>query len=332
VTIVAWPDTPETQPPLDVLIVDNEAEGLSLNQVDNRIARVDILAGQPIYNFMLTSADRPTSLADVGSDTALLIPSGFVAVSIPATRLGLVGYSLREGDHVDLLASFRFVDMDEGFQTSLANVGILIDRDPEFPLNGFTFDIGRVEGGPIGATLLVTPGEELQRSRQSTQMIIDNVIVLGVGNFPIEDLHQPIVIQAATPPPVEEGEAAEGDAAQQQAAVEEATPVPEVVPPDLLTLVMTRQDALVLKYAIETGSDLTVVLRSALDDEVNVQPTDSVTLDYILNFYGVDRPPALDIAHEPSLQAIDAIHFDFFQSVLTPELEVSRNAIESGAP
>src|SRR5688572_1394223 len=73
VTTLAWPVLEEAPPPPEALIVSDEEGGAGLEQVQNRIARVDILRGQPVQNFMLTPGSDPVGLADTGSDAALLI-------------------------------------------------------------------------------------------------------------------------------------------------------------------------------------------------------------------------------------------------------------------
>lgn len=311
VTTLAWPDLPNAPVPTDALIVSQEEGGLGLEQVDGRIARVDILNGQPVQNFMLTPGDEPTDLGDTGSDAALLIPSGSVAISVPVlNKYGFVAYALRPGDHVDLMTSFLFVDVEEDWQTALPNLGILIDSNPEFPLNQFQFDLGRWEPGPEGATLIIAPNENAQRPRVATQLIIDNAIVLRVGDFPVEDINQPIVITPLPPPTVDpEAEAAAEEGGEP--AEEEATPTPTPIPPpNSLTLIMSRQDALVLNYVGATGGLVSLALRSSRDDDVASVATDTVTLEYIFNFYGVDIPPRLPISHEPRVTTFQTLLLD----------------------
>lgn len=308
VTVLTYPASADVPLPADVILVDDES-GLGLDQVEGRIARTDLLAGQPVFNYQLTPGDEPTSLVDTGSDPALLIPPGSVAYAMPTNRFGLVGYALRPGDHVDILMSFRFIDVDREFQTAFPNTGIILDSDPAFPLNLFEYSIGRDQLGPFGSLLVITQGEATQRERQVTQLVIDNAIVLGVGEFERSDIFQPIVVtETVTAPETEEPAATDPNAPpqQQQApAEEEPTPTPTPFPDlDVLTLVMDRQDALVLKYGLETGAFIDVVLRSALDDDQSDVITQSVTLQYILDFYGVTSPEPLTISQSPRISTI----------------------------
>src|SRR5688572_10258064 len=54
VTILNWPDLPDAPPPPGAMILNGDADSEGLEQVENRIARVDILNGQPILEHMLT--------------------------------------------------------------------------------------------------------------------------------------------------------------------------------------------------------------------------------------------------------------------------------------
>jgi Flp pilus assembly protein CpaB len=315
---MAWPKLAEAPVPTGALVVgDEEQGGAGLGQVEGRIARVDILQGQPILDFMITPGDEPFGLADTGSDAALLIPSGKVAVTVPVTQLSAVGYALREGDHVDVLMSLDFIDVDQDFQTIEPNTGILITDDLELSQTGlanYTYTLGRQENGPFGTTLLVIPNQEFPAigvPRKTTQMVIDNAIVVKMGAFPLSDLAEPIVV-TAEPPQEQVPEGEEDAAAEEGPPPEELTPTPlPVIPiPDVVTLAMDRQDALVLKYALETGADMTLALRSALDDEDNEFTTDSVTLQYILDFYNVQVPSKLNYVQVPSTLVYDVLGTD----------------------
>ncbi len=301
VSTIGWPVLAEMPVPAGTLIVSPE-EGLGLEQVEGRIARTDILRGQPILDFMLTPGSEPVGLADLGSDAALLIPSGQVAIAMSIDRLSSVAYALKEGDHVDILASFRFIDVDEEFQTRLPNNGRVLTDDAELVSLGFGLlevTQGRQEEGPFGTTILIIPGEaeQTQRPRQVTQLVISNALVLRVGQWPVDDLNTPIVVApgAAPQPAPAEGE-------QGAAASAEATPLPTAIPlPEVITLIVSRQDALVLKYALETNAQIDLALRTVLDNEVTETTTDSVTLQYLIDFYNVAIPPRLPAAQDPRI-------------------------------
>jgi hypothetical protein len=127
-------------------------------------------------------------------------------------------------------------------------------------------------------------------------MVIDNAMILQVGTWPLAGLNEPIVVTPAPPPTANPDQGQEAQEGEQ--APPTATPIPV---PDVVTLTMSRQDALVLKYALETGAKIDLALRSALDDDVNDIVTDTVTLQYIIDFYNVAIPPKLPIAQDPRI-------------------------------
>src|SRR5690554_5983972 len=305
-TIMSWPAIEQAPPPLGVLVVDGST-GAGLEQAVGRMARADILAGSPVLETVLTAAGQATDLADVGSDAALRIPSGYIAIAVPVTRLSSVAYALREGDHVDVLMSFRFMDVDEEFQTELPNNAVLLDVDEETgELVVREYPVGREERGIFGDTIMMVPGDGEKAIQQTTQLVIDNAVVLHVGNWPLSDLNQPIVVTPEpTPTPVPEGEApADGQTASAQTA---PTPVPSLPVPDVVTLIMSRQDALIMKYAIEQGASIDLALRSAADDDVQGITTDPVTLSYIINSRNVTPPEKLPIALDPRLDKLQEL-------------------------
>lgn len=305
-TVMSWPALEQAPPPLGVLVVDGSS-GAGLEQAVGRMARADILAGSPVLETVLTAAGQATDLADVGSDAALRIPSGYIAIAVPVTRLSSVAYALREGDHVDVLMSFRFMDVDEEFQTELPNNAVLLDVDEETgELVVREYPVGREERGIFGDTIMMVPGDGEKAIQQTTQLVIDNAVVLHVGNWPLSDLNQPIVVTPEpTPTPVPEGEApADGQTASAQTA---PTPVPSLPVPDVVTLIMPRQDALIMKYAIEQGASIDLALRSAADDDVQGITTDPVTLSYIINSRNVTPPEKLPIALDPRLDKLQEL-------------------------
>ncbi len=302
VTIMSWPLIEAAPPPYGALVVGDE-QGAGLDQVEGRIARVDILYEQPVLDFMITPGDEPMDLADLGSDAALKVPQGMVALAVPLQRLSGVAYALREGDHVDIMMSFSFVDIDEEFQTILPNKGLVLTVDTEAgTFNFFEYPMGREEVGVLGAPIVVVPNGD-QVAKKATQLLIDNAIVMRVGDWPLRDLNQPIIVTPA--PPVEETPTPEGQEGEAPAGEPTATPVPAIPVPDVITLALSRQDALVLKYATEAGADIDFVLRSALDDEIEDVETDTVTLGYIVNFYNITPPEKEEYALDSQMGLLD---------------------------
>ena len=72
----------------------------------------------------------------------------------------------------------------------------------------------------------------------------------------------------------------------------------ERAPIEPLTLVVSPQEAMVLKYAHEAGADIDLVLRSA-NDSGQTLDTDMVTLQYIFDLYNMELPPRLPYGVTP---------------------------------
>ena len=60
-------------------------------------------------------------ITELGSDDALFISPGMVAVSIPLPDLSSVSYAPQRGDHVNVIVTMLFVDLDPAWQTKLPN-------------------------------------------------------------------------------------------------------------------------------------------------------------------------------------------------------------------
>src|SRR5574341_950442 len=297
--------TPTPPPTVPVIVAARDIpRGARLTAQDVTIMRWPVLADAPPPPNALIPDEDPEDPSVIQLSVERMIEGRI-------TRLSSVGYALREGDHVDILMSFRFVDIDEEFQTILPNnVGVVVlpgDLVPDEQSGaegeiGFSI-VGREEDGPFGTPLLVIPSSldgGYQRPRQTAQLIIDNAIVLRMGTWSLGDLDQPIVITAA--PPATAAPTAAG-ATPEAAVTPTPPPIPIIPVPDIVTLVLSRQDALVLKYALEVGADIDMVLRSAFDDDINDIVTDPVTLQYLIDNYRLE-PPRLGISHEPRIDLL----------------------------
>jgi pilus assembly protein CpaB len=284
-------------------------------QVIGKRARMDIARGVPITENMIT--DQPGDLLLVGSDASIAIPQGFTAIAMPMDRFSGVAFALREGDQVDVLVSLLVVDLDTEFQSDLPNQTMLLispERDVPYAYTcqNISFDefgdaiCGTAEQPPpIGRLLLdESTGREFwvgpsgsQRPRLVTQRMITSATVLGVGEFPLEI--EEVEVQVIAPPP-EEGVGA--PEAQAQAPTEEGAPVIE--PPDIITLIVTPQDALSINWAVNAGLDLTLTLRSP-NDPTPENDTDSVTLQFLIDNYDIAVPSKLPFGTEPRLTTKD---------------------------
>ena len=280
------------------------------NLAIGRVARYDLEPGVPLMTSMI--ADTSAGLVTGGSDTALLIPSGMVAFPIPIDRFSSLAYGLRAGDHVNVIATLLLVEMDSDFQTILPNntAALLSPGDTvatggvqveppssqlvvEELINSLTAQT--VSGGaasPVGnATFDETVGQpfyqvpsEAQRPRLVSQTLIQDITVLHVGNFFYTDERGEEVPNSIGAVP----------------ATDALASIPQ--PPDLITLIVTPQDAVTLNYLVYAGAELSLALRSAADS--TVATTEAVTLEYLLNTYNIPVPTKLPYGLEPRIDSL----------------------------
>lgn len=272
-----------------------------LAQVVGRQVKFDLDSGIPLTSNMLV--DSAAQLSEAGSVASLSISQGMVAKSIPMDRFSSVAYSLRAGDRVVVIASMPFIDIDTEFQTILPNVTGLVYG------TGFTGGEGEAAGSrvsleitggdtPLGRAeeenefdneaIYVIPSEK-QRPRLATQIIIPSATVLRIGDFafPEEEKQE----QEPTPPPDQEAGVETGEGAAQ--------PVEKAEPPDIITLIVTPQEAVNLTYLLDSGVKLNLALRSAGD--TTVVDTKTMTIQTFLNDYSIPLPAKLPYGLAPRL-------------------------------
>jgi Flp pilus assembly protein CpaB len=276
-----------------------------LASVVGRRAKFDLDSGIPLTASMLV--DSADMLSTTGSLVALTIPRGMVAVSIPISRLSSVSYAPRPGDHVSVIVTMMFVDIDSEFQTRLPNefyqtMGSIFDE--ENGVNILTLGLilndanelnkedsffawqGRTELDPLLNELTYVVPSEVQRARLVSQTLLPNVTVLQVGDFAFED-------KAETTVPTEG--AAVTEPVPEPQPTEAVTTAPK--PPDVITLIVTPQDAVTLNYLLYSGAELTLALRASGDD--SIQSTESATLQFLLDEYNISMPAKLPYGLEP---------------------------------
>jgi Flp pilus assembly protein CpaB len=262
----------------------------SLEDVVGKIARTDIYREQPILSNLVV--EDLTDIARVGSDAAAILPSNLVAVSIPVDRITDVAYAIQDGDRVDIIMSMLFVDVDEIFQSIVPNSLTLFTIKEDGTINF----LEAIEGRPDTTTLgpvIVGPSER-QRPRLVTQRTIQDAFVVHVGNFPPNGR---FIGVPPTPTPVPQ-------TADQQQTGQNTPPPPTATParPDIITLGVPPQDAVVLTWAVEAHLPITMALRSAND--TSRVPTDPVTLDYIMNQFNISLPVRRPYTIEPAIRSI----------------------------
>lgn len=268
-------------------------------EVIGQLARIDIDARMPITRTMVVNSME-------GSFDSFDIPRGMVAVSIPVNRLSSVSYAPQKGDHVNVIVTVLFVDIDNEFQSILPNLTGAVTGPGEAntetgapPVITATIGAGT---GPLGRALLdptlnqpvyVIPSEG-QRGRLVSQTLIQDAVVLRMGTFPLGPL---------TVTPTQTG---------QETAIEPTpTPVPtggqpvEAPKPDVITIIVTPQDAVTLNYMIYSGAQLTLALRGVGDDQ-RVQ-TEAVTLQYVMDSYNIPIPAKLPYGTQPRLDVLNPI-------------------------
>jgi pilus assembly protein CpaB len=204
-----------------------------------------LLAAGPIPQGTVIHPDLLISPEDLMREGKLgkLVEPGLVAVALPVDELSSVSYGIQPGDHIDVMMSFYFVDLDQETQA------IEPICAPICP------------GGEGQQEASVTE----QRPRLAAQLTLQDVEVLGVGRW-----NQP------EPTPEEQEEAAQ-----------RGEPIP-VELPKYITVMVTPQDALVLKLAREVGASIDLGVRA--EDDAQQFVTQQVTLDYILARFGVSLP------------------------------------------
>jgi Flp pilus assembly protein CpaB len=274
-----------------------------ISEVIGRIARTDLVRGAPILSRQLV--DNLADIAETGSDAAAILGGlpddgrTWVAVSIPLdpSGIGQAAYAIQDGDYVDVILSYLFVDVDPAFQTRLPNNISIITR-----LETGELSIGAPrQGRPEASTLtvegvLLGPAEASQRPRLVTQRSVTDAFVVHVGYFPpdgriVGATPTPQIVATLPPPPGEETGGA-------------PTPLPTATEyvPLIITLGVTPQDALVLTWAVDAQIPITLALREAGDRSVTT--TDPVSLDYMIRTFNAAPPDALEFALEPPITSV----------------------------
>jgi Flp pilus assembly protein CpaB len=280
-------------------------EGMFTNvqEVEGKLSKFDLDPGIPLTRGMLASTAE--ELSGTGSNAALSIPRGMVAVSVPIGRLSLVSYPPQQGDHVNVIVALKFVDIDTDYQSLLPNMaatilapGVVTEAGTNYLTSQVT--AGGYAGAPMVGKTEIIPGlgqsvysvpSEAQRPRMVSQNLLQDAVVLKVGNF--STLIQGGENKAAVP--TQEPAAAAG----QPGATPAAPPVP-----DFISLIVTPQDAITLNYLIYSGAQVTLVLRAA-DDDSRIK-TEAVTLQFLLDQYNIPVPVKLPYSLEPRSDTVSA--------------------------
>lgn len=257
----------------------------------NKIVRTDIYREQPILTSLIV--DDLFDVAKTGSDAAAMLRDGRLMIALPIDRITSGAYGIQDGDHVDVIISMLFVDVDLTFQTLVPTNITLIN------LTGETIELletirGRTDQTQFGPAI-IGPSEQ-QRPRLVTQRTIQDAVVIHVGDFPI-DGHFIGVKPTPTPVPQESSDGS--------APASNGTPPPpptEIPRPDIISLAVSPQHAVVLAWAIEAKLPVTLALRAAND--TSRVPTLPVTLDFMMSEFNIDLPARRDFSIEPAIRSI----------------------------
>jgi len=270
----------------------------SLEDIDGKFARMDIPRGMPVLPNMLGAPGG--MLAASGSAAALFEPADRVAYAIPMDTQGAVAWALRPGDRVDVIAALSITAMDPQLAATSIKQFTTLSDDPEVPSQSGTY--GYFEVLPTGQYAGITGIITSTFTSLIVQLTVQDAIVWHIGLW--RDVEASAVPTVA-PSPLDESEPTGGGLLGGGAA---PAPAPAAAPVEALvqyrdvepvTLLVTREDALVLKYLLEMGADLDLVLRPAGFTGTVIQ-TQPVWFRYILDKYQLpDTMPADVVAPAP---------------------------------
>src|SRR5205085_6621130 len=133
-------------------------------------------------------------------------------------------------DHVDVIISMLFIDVDEVFQSITPNLVTLFTKTDQ----GIQLEQGiggRIDQSSIG-TVIVGPAER-QRPRLVTQRTIQDALVVHVGEFPLNGRYLGVLPTPTPVPATQEADSGGGN---------NTTPQPTaktIHPPNHITLGVT---------------------------------------------------------------------------------------------
>ncbi|MFN3490815.1 MAG: SAF domain-containing protein [Anaerolineales bacterium] len=267
-----------------------------------KVAKFPLDQGVVITETMVSDASAAVPVS--GPEWASLIPPGMTAMSIPTDRLSVSGYAINDGARVNVNACLLFVDVDPSYQTILPNLtavltgtglgnitggGVTGVEGGGFQVQGLPIlSLGVAASGTAQGRLELDPSvqqpyylipSEAQRPRLVCQMLLQDVVVLKLGNFPL--------VPAVAAPEQ-----------QQDPNAQPAAPVA----PDIVTLIVSPQDSITLSYLVYSNAKLMLTLRNP-SDQARVA-SEAATLQFLLSQYNIPVPAKLPYAMQPALQAL----------------------------
>ena len=266
-------------------------------QLVGKVAKYPIEQGVVLTKPMIGEAGE---IASTGPEWANLISPGMTAISVPMSRLSSVAYGVADGAHVNVIACFLFVDVDSGFQSALPNRTAFVSQSGFTPAEAPSLSAsvsagqtseqagaaqGRVELEPTFQQPIYIVPSEGQRPRPVCQTIFQDVTVLRLGNFPVGGQDVVASTDEDAPPPNPDEETGQASDA-----------------PDVVTLIVSPQDATSLTYMLYGGAKLTLTLRGA-NDTSRVE-TEAATLQFLLSQYAIPVPAKLPYGSEPRIDVL----------------------------
>ncbi len=257
------------------------------DQLIGKVARFPIDQEVPITTGMVT---LPDETAGVGPQWASTIPEGMNAIAVPITRLASASFGTADGSYVNIVACMLMVDVDPSYQTILPNhVGVVTAPAANATMTGITLGVnngadpayqGRTEVEQAFQQGIYVIPSEGQRPRPVCQMILQDVRVLKLGTFSLN----PAPSNQPTPTP-QPGQA------------------PAAVPaPDIVTLIVSPQDAVTLTYMVYNDIPLYLSLRRTSDR--SRLSTEAATLQFLLSQYNIPVPVKLGYTFTPRVDKL----------------------------
>jgi pilus assembly protein CpaB len=189
----------------------------SLDGTEEMVAAGPIPQGTILHPDLLLT---PAELLEEG-ELGRLVEPGNLAIAFPITELSSVSYGIQPGDHIDVLMTFFFVDVDLDTQAT----------EPLCP---------PLCPGAQGQTEAEVGG---QRPRLATQLTLQDIKVLGVGRW----------VQEETPAEEADNQARTGE--QIPVELPEYITV-EMTPQDALVLKLAREQGASIDLAVRAQDDL----------------------------------------------------------------------------
>jgi pilus assembly protein CpaB len=257
-------------------------------------AKYNIEPGVPLTSNMVIQKND-------GSLASFDVPAGMTAFSLAIGPETAVAYAPQKGDHVMVIGCMLLTDVDAQYQTRLPNfLGVtsspVSGSKPSLSLEpwgeGTVMSQGRYEVDQSSGDPLYVVPSETQRPRLVCQTIIQDAMVLQVGNFPL-GAGMDASSTGAEPTPV---------------TATQTAPNVNAGNPGSITLVVSPQDTIILNYLILSGTKLSMALRGAGD--LGTITTDPVTLQYVMDSKNIPAPLKLPYAIEPRVDSLSFPTFD----------------------